>query len=46
MIFDTDHDDKPDDALYDTDDDGKIDMKGVFRNGEDEPYRYERLKEK
>jgi len=46
IILDTDRDDHPDYALYDTDANGKIDMEGRYRNHEDEPYRYERVKEK
>jgi len=45
LIFDDRHDGKPDLALYDTDGNGKPDMKGLYRNGEDEPYRYEKIKE-
>lgn len=45
MLFDDNRDGAFDVALYDTDGNGKPDMKGVFRNGEDEPYRYEKIKE-
>lgn len=45
LIFDDGHDGKPDDALYDTDGNGKPDMRGFYRKGEDEPFRYEKVKE-
>jgi S1-C subfamily serine protease len=45
LIFDDGHDGKPDLAMYDTDGNGKLDMKGLYRRGEDEPYRYEKIKE-
>lgn len=45
LILDEGHDDTPDLALYDTDANGKIDLKGFYRRGEDEPYRYEKVKE-
>jgi len=45
LILDYGHDDTPDIALYDTDGNGKPDLKGVYRKGEDEPYRYEKIKE-
>lgn len=45
MYFDDRHDGSFDTALYDTDGDGKPDMRGEFRNGEDEPYRWEKIKE-
>lgn len=45
LILDYGQDGKPDVALYDTDGNGKPDMKGTFRRGEDEPYRYEKIKE-
>lgn len=45
MIFDERHDGTPDLALYDTDGNGKPDLKGLYRNGEDEPYRFEKIKE-
>jgi S1-C subfamily serine protease len=44
VMYDDGHDGDLDMALYDTDGDGKPDMKGLFRKGEDEPYRYEKLK--
>ena len=43
-VFDKNHDGKPESGLYDTDGDGEFDMEGRFRNGETEPYRYERIK--
>lgn len=45
MFFDDRHDGVFDSALYDTDGNGKPDMRGEFRNGEDEPYRWEKIKE-
>lgn len=45
IIYDDGHDGQPDTALYDTDGDGKPDMRGDFRKGEDEPYRWEKIKE-
>jgi S1-C subfamily serine protease len=46
LIFDEGRDGKPDLALYDTDADGKFDMEGSYRDGESEPYRYEKIKAK
>jgi S1-C subfamily serine protease len=43
IIYDDDRDGHPDYAEYDTDGDNKPDLFGEYRNGEDEPYRYERL---
>jgi S1-C subfamily serine protease len=43
IIVDEKRDGKPDMAYYDTDADGEVDLAGEFRNGESEPYRYERL---
>lgn len=45
MFFDADWDDDFETALYDTDGNGKFDLTGEFRDGEDEPYRFERVKE-
>lgn len=45
VIFDDGHDGKPDLAFYDTDGNGKFDLKGLYRRGEDDPYRYEKIKE-
>lgn len=45
MLFDDNHDGKPESALYDTDANGKPDMRGFFRKGEDEPYRWEKIRE-
>ncbi|WP_334161577.1 hypothetical protein [Phenylobacterium sp.] len=45
MYFDDRHDGVLDSALYDTDGNGRPDMRGEFRNGEDEPYRWERIRE-
>ena len=43
-LFDQNRDGKPERGLYDTDSDGEFDMEGRFKNGETEPYRYERIK--
>lgn len=43
MYFDDKHDGTFDTALYDTDGDGKPDTRGFFRNGEKEPYRWEKI---
>lgn len=43
IALDDNRDGKPDRALYDTDHNGKIDMVGVYRAGENEPYRFERV---
>jgi hypothetical protein len=45
VIVDQGRDGEPDVALYDTDGDGQLDFKGLFRKGEDEPYRYEKVEE-
>jgi S1-C subfamily serine protease len=45
VIVDQGRDGQPDVALYDTDGDGQLDFKGLFRRGEDEPYRYEKVEE-
>jgi S1-C subfamily serine protease len=44
MTFDEDRDGYPDQTLYDTDGDGKPDLMGRYRDHEDEPYIYERMK--
>ena len=44
IIIDEKRDGQFDLALYDTDYDGKIDMEGHFRKGEDEPYKFTRVK--
>jgi hypothetical protein len=44
MSFDEDRDGFPDQTLYDTDGDGKPDLIGRYRDHEDEPYIYERMK--
>ena len=43
LYFDKDHDGHPEWALYDTDGDGQPDLRGDFRPGEDEPYRWEKI---
>lgn len=44
MLYDDDRDGDFESALYDTDGDGVADLSGKFRDGEDEPYMYEKLK--
>ena len=44
VVLDVDRDGDPDTAVYDTDGDGKMDLRGDYRDGEDEPYRYVRVK--
>ena len=44
VVFDKNRDGNPESGLYDTDGDGEFDMEGRFRDGETEPYRYERIK--
>lgn len=46
IMFDQGWDGDVDEALYDTDGDGEPDMRGAFRDGEDEPYLMERLAKK
>ena len=43
-IFDQNRDGRPERGIYDTDGDGEFDMEGRFRNGESEPYRYDRIR--
>jgi S1-C subfamily serine protease len=43
ILYDDDRDGNIDGGLYDTDADGKPDVRGYFRNGENEPYRMERI---
>lgn len=45
VFYDDGHDGQYDTALYDTDGNGKPDMRGDIRKGEDEPYRWEKIKE-
>jgi len=45
IYFDTDRDGHPEWAMFDTDLNGKIDMRGEYRKGEDEPYRWEKVPE-
>ncbi|HEX7946333.1 MAG TPA: S1C family serine protease, partial [Phenylobacterium sp.] len=44
ILVDKNHDGSPESGLYDTDGDGKIDLMGAFRKGEDEPYKWEKIK--
>jgi hypothetical protein len=44
ILVDRNHDGAPELGLYDTDGDGKLDLEGTFRKGEDEPYRWEKIK--
>jgi S1-C subfamily serine protease len=43
IYFDANHDGHPEWAVYDTDGDGKPDLRGEFRKNEDEPYRWEKI---
>lgn len=43
VIYDENHDGEFDYALYDTEGDGESDVRGDYRKGEDEPFRFERL---
>lgn len=45
LLYDEDRDGHPDIALADSDGDGEPDVRGYFRQGEDEPYRYEQIKD-
>jgi hypothetical protein len=45
IYFDTNRDGHPEWALFDTDHNGKSDMRGEYRKGEDEPYRWEKVAE-
>lgn len=45
ILYDEDRDGNPETALYDTDDVPGPDLIGFFREGEDEPYRWERYEE-
>jgi len=45
LYFDQGRDGTVDWVLYDTDHNGKPDLRGDFRNGEDEPYRWEKIPE-
>ena len=44
ILMDKNRDGSPESGLYDTDNDGKLDMVGTFRKGEDEPYKWEKIK--
>jgi hypothetical protein len=44
ILVDKNHDGAPETGLYDTDHDGKVDLLGTFRKGEDEPYKWEKIK--
>lgn len=43
MYFDANRDGHLDWAVFDTDADGKFDVRGDYRKGEDEPYRWEKI---
>jgi len=43
MYFDANRDGHLDWAVFDTDADGKFDLRSDYRNGEDEPYRWEKI---
>ncbi|MCW5760688.1 MAG: trypsin-like peptidase domain-containing protein, partial [Phenylobacterium sp.] len=44
VLLDRNRDGSPEIGLYDTDGDGKFDLQGTFRKGEDEPYKWEKIK--
>jgi S1-C subfamily serine protease len=44
ILIDKNRDGAPETGLYDTDADGKLDLEGTFRKGEDEPYKWEKIK--
>lgn len=44
ILVDKNRDGSPETGLYDTDGDGKVDLMGTFRKGEDEPYKWEKIK--
>ena len=43
FYFDEDRDGHPEWAMFDTDGDGKLDLRADFHHGEDEPYRWEKV---
>ncbi|CAN7482060.1 S1C family serine protease [Phenylobacterium sp. LjRoot225] len=43
IYYDKNRDGHPEWAVYDTDGDGKADLRGDFRNNEDDPYRWEKI---
>jgi S1-C subfamily serine protease len=45
ILVDRNRDGSPEIGLYDTDADGKLDLEGTFRKGEDEPYKWEKIKD-
>ena len=45
VLFDKGGDGQLDYALYDTDGDGEFDLEGKYRKGEDEPYKYEKIRQ-
>lgn len=44
ILIDKNRDGSPETGFYDTDGDGKADLLGTFRKGEDEPYKWEKIK--
>jgi S1-C subfamily serine protease len=44
ILVDKNRDGSPEIGLYDTDGDGKVDLEGTFRKGEDEPYKWEKIR--
>ena len=45
ILVDKNRDGAPETGLYDTDGDGKLDLLGTFRKGEDEPYKWEKIRD-
>jgi S1-C subfamily serine protease len=44
VLVDKNRDGSPETGLYDTDANGEFDLLGTFRKGEDEPYKWEKIK--
>jgi S1-C subfamily serine protease len=44
VLVDDGHDDQLDYAMYDTDGDGKMDMEGFYDKGDEEPSRFQKIK--
>lgn len=44
VLVDKNRDGAPETGLYDTNADGEFDLVGTFRKGEDEPYKWEKIR--